>query len=101
MRKAVTLFLILVLSIQVLPVRQMGRMLFGNQFTEELPHSTDTGKDDCCKELKGKSDFLTSAGLSISPVITHLSVSHLHFADAIPANHTGDIHVPPPNCAAV
>ncbi len=72
-------------------------MLFSNQFTEELPHSVDIEKDGI-KKVDLKSDFLYTPAFTLGSVFTDLSFQHLHFADAIPQNHTGDIHVPPPNC---
>jgi hypothetical protein len=87
----------MVLAIQILPVKQMGRLLFSNTFTEEIPHSFDLDKD-CCKKALLKSDFLFTPTLSISSTFIDFSFQHPHFADAIPQNHTGDIHVPPPNC---
>jgi len=96
-KKFCTLFLLLVLAIQILPIRQMGNLLFSNQFTEELPHSFDTDKD-CCKKAFLKSDYLSTPSFTICSVFISLSLQHPDFTDAIPQNHTGDIHVPPPNC---
>lgn len=92
-----TLFLLLVLAIQALPIRQMGSLLFSNQFTEELPHTANADKS-CLQKIDLKSDYL-SASLE-TPVSAYINfTTHQHgFADAIPQNFTGDIHVPPPNC---
>ncbi|MBI2272470.1 MAG: hypothetical protein HYU70_01630 [Bacteroidetes bacterium] len=92
-----TIFLLLVLAIQILPIRQMGSLLSSNQLTEELPHSANPDKS-CLQKIDLKSDYL-SASLE-TPVSAYISFSHHHpgFADAIPQNYTGDIHVPPPNC---
>lgn len=96
-KKICTLFLLLVLSIQMLPVQQMGNALFSNQFTEELPHSPDVDKDFSKKEM-GKTDYLSTPLFAIGPNSINTSLPHHHMKDAIPQNHTGDIHVPPPNC---
>jgi len=96
-KKLCTLFLLLVLAIQILPIQQMGSLLFSNQFTEEIPHSFDLDKD-CCKKALLKSDFLSTPSLSFCSAFINTSFQHPHFAVAIPQNHTGDIHVPPPNC---
>lgn len=91
-----TVFLLLVLAIQILPIRQMGGLLFRNQFTEELPHSTHVEQSGFQKA------FLRNDSLS-NTVFTHMSGTgdkasqHHRFADTIPQNLTGDIHVPPPN----
>jgi hypothetical protein len=92
-----TIFLLLVLAIQILPIRQMGSLLSSNQFTEELPHTANHDKN-CPQKIDLRSDYL-SASLE-TPVSAYFSFSRHQqgFADAIPQNYTGDIHVPPPNC---
>jgi len=95
-KKICTYFLLLVLTIQILPVQQMGSMLFSNQFNEEIPHSYETDHGPLGKALL-KSDFLSTQDLILRSALI-VSPKHLHTADAIPQNHTGDIHVPPPNC---
>jgi hypothetical protein len=87
----------MVMAIQILPIQQMGRMLFSNQFTEEIPHSLDIEKSDF-KKGNIKSDFLGTAPLAITVAFIELPSQHCYFADAIPKNYTDDIHVPPPNC---
>lgn len=96
-KKIVTLFLLLVLSIQMLPVQQMGNALFSNQFTEEIPHSLDTDRD-LSKKSNGQNDYVTPGVLAINTVSTYLSFQHHYIADNIPQNFTGEVDVPPPNC---
>jgi hypothetical protein len=96
-KKICTYFLLLVLTIQILPIQQMGSLLFSNQFTEEIPHSLDIEKDGI-KKADLKSDFLFTPSFSLGSMLTDHSFQHLYFVDDIPQNHTGDIHVPPPNC---
>lgn len=95
-QKCITLFLLLVLAIQVLPIRQMGSMLFSNQFTEEIPHSLAIEKDNF-KKFAPSSDFLTTPFLNLGSQFLEYDYQHLNYADAIPHNYTDDIHVPPPN----
>jgi len=95
MKKAATIFCLLVLSIQALPVKQIGAMLFSNQFTEELPHSM---------ELKGKlslgkeDPFIASSIFSLQ-LIQADDKAYFHFAVSLPPSHPGEIHTPPPNVA--
>lgn len=96
-KKLCTLFLLLVLGIQILPIQQMGRLLFSNTFTEEIPHSIDTDSD-CCKKAIVKSDYISTPSFAFCSDYIDFALQHPHFTDAIPQNHTGDIHVPPPNC---
>jgi len=96
-KRIINIFLILVLSVQILPVQQMGKMLYCNQFTEEIPHSLDHTPENA-KQSESKSDFIST------PEVAFLSInSFSHFvrpivSDVIPQNHTNEIHVPPPNC---
>lgn len=90
-------FLLLVMAIQILPVQQMGRALFSNQFTEEMPHAVDADKD-FSKKADCKSDYLFTDSFSFSSAFINSPFSHHTVADTIPQNHAGDIHVPPPNC---
>lgn len=87
----------MVLAIQILPIRQMGGLLFSNQFTEELPHATSVDKG-CLQKVDLKSDYLSASPEAAVSAYMHATSQHQGFADAIPQNFTGDIHVPPPNC---
>ena len=96
-KRLINIFLILVLSVQMLPIQQMGRALFSNMFTEEIPHSLDVEKD-FCKKMQGKSEFIDWVN---EPIINYSIVVRLQpvFNDAvIPHNHSIEILVPPPNC---
>ena len=95
-KKIYTLFLLLVLLIQMLPVQQMGSLLFSNQLTEELPHPEDPDKDFAKKEFK--SDYLSTTSASFISAYIDFSYNHRFMADVIPQNYSGEIHVPPPNC---
>jgi hypothetical protein len=95
MKKLIGLFLLIVLAIQVLPVKQVGSLLMSNQIQEEIPHSLDV---DYCKKMESKSEFV-SHSIQFHP-INFLS-SHEHhvlYNVQIPKNHSCEILVPPPNC---
>jgi hypothetical protein len=96
-KKLITYFLLLVMGIQILPVQQIGGMLFNNQFTEECPHSLDIDKEGYHK-AGHKSMFLDTQSFILITALSELSFRYIHFADAIPLNHGADILVPPPNC---
>jgi hypothetical protein len=96
-KKICTYFLLLVLGIQVLPLQQMGSLLFSNQFNEEIPHAQEADNGPFNKAVI-KSDFLSAQFFALSSVHLLLTPKNLPIADAIPQNHAGDILVPPPNC---
>ncbi len=77
----------------MLPVQQVGSMLFGNQLTEEVPHTLESfSKSDCKKE------FLEPSIPSIEPHFTLVLIVDKAFFITIPHNHSTDIYSPPPNC---
>lgn len=96
LKKFIALFCVLVLSIQVIPVKQIGSMLFSSVIQEEMPHSfdTDSGKG---KLLKG--DLFDAHTSTISCIFFKNSIEYLHFAITLPLPHTGEIPTPPPNIA--
>lgn len=40
-KKIINILLIIVFATQILPIQQVGSLLFGNQLTEEVPHAID------------------------------------------------------------
>lgn len=97
-KKLVTIFLMLVLAIQILPVQQMGAALMNNQFTEEIPHTLDTSSVDHAKKLMAKSDFLDWDSPLANQFFIYISLSKPAIRVNIPVNHAFEILVPPPNC---
>jgi hypothetical protein len=96
--KVIALFLSLLMVLQMLPISQIGQMLSTNQWTEELPHSSDQA---------GKSENLLHQGLFPHEMIYHLEIAtesktlaYLHSADQIPSNHSTDVVCPPPDTIA-
>jgi hypothetical protein len=99
-RRILNIFLLLVFAIQLLPLQQIGRMLYSNQLTEEVPDTVDYdfGKQ-VGKRMINFNEYLEP----------HYELIHHHFTsedqafiithDAIPPNYAADIHVPPPNIA--
>ncbi|TKK70762.1 hypothetical protein FC093_03450 [Ilyomonas limi] len=96
-KTVISLFCIIVLLFQVLPVQQLGSMLYNNQIQEELPH----GGTEIGKYMKGKPDFkkdfcCTHYFAGINYIYTN-ATSYIHFATALPLSQAGDIQTPPPN----
>jgi hypothetical protein len=94
-KKIVTLFCLLVLSTQMLPLRQIGSIISNNQLTEELPHSM------CGKSLvkfdPGATDPFETLDYELENFRGFSKFSFIHFASDLPPCHTGEIHTPPPN----
>ncbi len=100
LKRIIAVICLLVLTIQVLPVKQIGYVLFGNQVNEELPHSLDLEKKTDCKCFPFKDDpFLASSAIALYPPI-YSGNQYIHFTITLPDSHEGDIPTPPPNIAA-
>ena len=91
------IFLILVLLIQVLPVKQMGELLFNNQLNEEI-----TCSDSGCKEINKliESSVELEEGLQFALILASSTtqLNYSNFQDSIPRHQVFDVPVPPPNC---
>jgi hypothetical protein len=96
-RRLLNIFLILVLLIQVLPIKQLGEQLFNNQWSEEVNAS-----DCACKEMGKSSDSTLDFEVGFYNSFTQIAVTtpsnFINFQDIIPAHHAFEVPVPPPNC---
>lgn len=95
-KKVINIFILLLFATQILPIKQVGSLLFGNQITEDVMLDTD----DVAKDgLKSKSDF-TEANISWP---TAFAMQHLftltELSVIFPHNHSTDIYSPPPNAS--
>ena len=96
-KQVITLFCFVMLMCQLLPVRQLGKLLFKNGITEELSH--DDCSPDCKDHFPFKKDFI-HADQSIHIRIGEAAASqYIHFADTLPTHLPGDIQTPPPDIA--
>jgi len=97
-RKVISVFLLLVLCIQLLPLKQTISWLLGGQATEELVHAEDGGKssrpgDDLHKH------FLPVDYPSLVELIAPSSLAGLFdHGVGLTGRHADDIPTPPPNC---
>jgi hypothetical protein len=91
-RKLISVILLLVLCIQLLPLKQTITWLLGNQVTEELVHTV--GKSDAGDHFLPVYSPALAHGLLFSSSSRSLS-GH---AVELPRRHADDIPTPPPNC---
>ncbi len=97
LRRIITLFCFIVLSFQLLPVRQLGSLLFSNQLTEECPHDSDGAIKDSKDMPDFKKDFIVSYGFIACSFMTASNNSYIHFSTELPSFLASDVHTPPPN----
>ena len=96
-KKLVNILLILVLSVTILPIKQVGNMLFNNQWTEELSdhadHQVEKKSTPAKWALLKDSDLFNCSNQSLLLA----SSGHYAFSQSLPVNPCGEIHSPPPN----
>ena len=94
-KKIIALICLFVLSIQVIPLRQIGAMLFNNQLTEEIAHGADCGKkSNAEKEIH---HFFTA---ELNTTAKELSVTNnqsIYSRSSLVKLHIAEVPTPPPN----
>ena len=94
-RKIISVFLLLVLSIQLLPLKQTIRWLLSGQTTEEISGTNDSLRpgDDLQKHFLPVYSPALDHGVELrtARVLPVLLIM-------LPARHADDIPTPPPNC---
>ncbi len=93
MKKLIGIFLLTLMVSQLLPIKEVGKLLFNNQIVEE--HPVDCGADHVkiAKELKFCKQF---DEIQFNPLLI-LGILQYHLMEDIPSNPAQEIHAPPPN----
>jgi hypothetical protein len=96
MKKVISIFLLVLMSTQLLPIKEMGKLLFNNQIVEEHPVDGNCGDlVKLAKEIKYLDHYDSS--LLSEHSLTLRGIHYNFFAD-IPQGPAREIHCPPPNC---
>ncbi|MEO6406399.1 MAG: hypothetical protein ABIY51_12005 [Ferruginibacter sp.] len=90
MKKILTILFLFIISIQCLPVKEMGKCLFNNQFLEEELAKKGIEKPACCKEFV----FSVSTQLNL---INDENVVYSNNKTLLLSHPVADITTPPPN----
>ena len=96
LKKVIAVICLIVLATQVIPLRQIGAMLFNNQITEEIAHTSDCGKKSSGE--KEYQHYATPAVLSNAAL--ELSVTNnqsIYARDRLVRQHVDEVPTPPPN----
>lgn len=83
------------MCIQLLPIKEMGKLLFNNQIVEE--HPVEDGGCDLVKLTKELKFLKHDNTLQFEPSLLVKSLHYNFFAE-IPQSPAREIHCPPPNC---
>jgi hypothetical protein len=97
MKKLLSALLLSLMCIQVLPIKEVGKLLFNNQIVEEHVDAGENPGSKCgFKLLK---DFY-GRNSDLSEQMEHailVSVTHYQSFENIPTSPVKEIHTPPPN----
>lgn len=97
-KKVINIFILLLFATQILPIKQVGGLLFGNQIAEDVIQDVDDAAKDGCK-IDYKSEFIEQPSCTS---LTFIYSMYLFLLDDLsivfPHNHSTDIYSPPPNC---
>jgi hypothetical protein len=96
-KKLISLFLSIVLSIQVIPLQQIATWLASNPVTEEIAHNVNPVKSNSGTDDVHPPFVLHSNSSGIHSLLASFLVKH-HRAEALYIRHADDILSPPPNC---
>ena len=94
-KKLIALICLIVLCTQILPLRQIGCMLFNNQLTEEIAHGADCGKKLSFE--KDADDYLPSAFHYTSHELSITNDHSIYAHETLVNLHVAEVQTPPPN----
>ncbi len=94
-RKLIPLFLILVLSIQFLPLQRIAAWLSSGQVTEEVAHGSDTGKSKPFPFEKDPVLLLQSFNTSLA--LLTMVLNKFQVDEILSIRDADEILTPPPN----
>ncbi len=96
-KKIITAFLILVLVLQLLPIRQAVRYFWiDNMTTEEIVHM-DKGASKIPNPLDEDHKLLSPFNYTLPKFAFANNTPYFHLNEALPLLHPADIQTPPPN----
>lgn len=103
MKKLLAYIFLTIFSFQVLPVKEIGKILFKGQMTEEIHESGHSGDNNNAKLKKGTDPFrLHNSDTEAIARMQHLSAQiclAILQAESLPMQFIPDIVTPPPNFA--
>lgn len=103
MKHVIAYIFLVIFSFQMLPVKEIGKILFKGQITEEEAHTCGAKGDNGNSQLAKYNEFLESGFANdehLSRIAFYnksLSVA-FSIAEKLPMGFIPDIPTPPPNC---
>ncbi|RYD57691.1 MAG: hypothetical protein EOP56_07910 [Sphingobacteriales bacterium] len=103
-KKWLAYILLCIFSFQVLPVKELGKLLFKGQLTEEIHEESYSDAEDLENNKLKKNEEPLKFHMPLDELFarsryyTHNIMVAIHEADHIPLLYLPDIPTPPPNC---
>lgn len=101
MRQYLAIFFLLIFSFQVLPVKEIGKLLFKSTTTEEIHESHADDAPDLKVKKEGDpfhASFMNIPSSARAKDFTAKVLLVIHRSASLPDYHIPDILTPPPNC---
>ena len=101
MKKIVAYIFLFIFSFQILPVKELGKMLFKQQMTEEIKEDcSQGGTEEESKAKNGPDPLHNNSGQSLARIqyLSHQLSTAIHHSERLPIHHVADVFTPPPNC---
>ena len=102
MKQIIACLFLAIFSFQVLPVKEIGKMLFKGQITEEEVHNWGGPLEEVPSKHKKDGEPLyynkEFQAAARSEFLTHQLRLALMHSERLPMEHIPDIVTPPPNC---
>lgn len=98
MKRLIGILLLCLMATQLLPIKEVGKILFNNQIVEEHPADGCSNSGDNLKFGKEIKFFDKNFNDSVhfNPQL-FLSILQYHLFEDIPNSPAQEIHTPPPN----
>ena len=94
-KKIITIFFLSVFLVQLLPLREVGKLIAGATMTEELPEAGASNSTAGSMDAKW---FLTSVNYGNNNALNTTGQSqYIHFSETLPFRLPSDVQTPPPD----
>ncbi len=94
LKKTITIFFLLLFATQLLPIRQVGKLIAGATMTEELPE-TGSSKSTSGPDAKW---FLTTGNYGNNTSSGNSGQNlYIHFSETLPFLSANEVQAPPPD----
>ncbi len=96
-KQVISIFLVLVLSIQLLPLTQISTAIYqSQQMNEELPHNDNPSCPVFSEEIH--KHFVSISNEELMGLTELRIIEVIHRADKVYTRFSDDVQTPPPNC---